>query len=97
MSYARNLLEQAALMKERFCTDTNRKPKFSISCQHYSFAVNAFVEVVKKYDANEYNFIIRETQTGEIIEGVANGKSELGILYLNKNNEDVLRKMLKKK
>ena len=96
LSYARNLLEQAAIMKERFCTDTNRKPKFSISCQHYSFAVNAFVEVVKKYDANEYNFIIRETQTGEIIEGVANGKSELGILYLNKNNEDVLRKMLKK-
>ena len=48
LSYARNLLEQAAIMKERFCTDTNRKPKFSISCQHYSFAVNAFVEVVKK-------------------------------------------------
>ncbi len=51
LSYARNLLEQAEIMKDRFCTDINRKPKFCISCQHYSFAVNAFVEVVKKYDA----------------------------------------------
>ncbi len=96
LSYARNLLEQAEIMKDRFCTETNRKPKFRISCQHYSFAVNAFVEVVKIYDAKEYNFTIRETQTGEIIDDVASGNSELGILYLNRNNEEVLRKMFKK-
>ena len=53
-------------------------PKFSVSCQHYSFAVNAFVDVVQTYDAAKYDFILRETQTGEIIDDVANGKSELG-------------------
>ena len=56
LSFARNLLEQADIIKERFCSDTNRSPKFSVSCQHYSFAVNAFVDVVNKYDANEYSF-----------------------------------------
>ncbi|WP_308617304.1 LysR family transcriptional regulator [uncultured Eubacterium sp.] len=96
LSFARNLLEQADIMKERFCTDSNRKPKFCVSCQHYSFAVNAFVDVVNKYDAAEYNFTLRETQTGEIIDDVANGNSELGILYLSENNEDVLCKLFKK-
>lgn len=96
LSFARNLLEQADIMKERFCSDTNRKPKFCVSCQHYSFAVNAFVDVVNIYDAAEYNFTLRETQTGEIIDDVANGNSELGILYLSENNEEVLRKLIKK-
>ncbi len=96
LSFARNLLEQADIMKDRFCNDKSRTPKFSVSCQHYSFAVNAFVDVVNKYDANVYNFILRETQTGEIIDDVANGSSELGILYLSEHNEDVLTKLLKK-
>ena len=96
LSFARNLLEQADIMKDRFCVDSNRKPKFSVSCQHYSFAVNAFVDTVNKYDSNEYSFILRETQTGEIIDDVANGKSELGVLYLSRHNEDVLKKMFEK-
>lgn len=96
LSFARNLLEQADIMKERFCTDSNRKPKFCVSCQHYSFAVNAFVDVVNEYDAAEYNFTLRETQTGEIIDDVANCNSELGILYLSESNEDVLHKLFKK-
>lgn len=96
LSFARNLLEQADIMKDRFCNEKSRMPKFSVSCQHYSFAVNAFVDVVNKYDANIYSFILRETQTGEIIDDVANGRSELGILYLFENNEDVLTKLFKK-
>ena len=69
---------------------------FSVSCQHYSFAVNAFVDLVKQYDASQYNFILRETQTGEIIDDVAQGKSEVGILYLSAHNEEVLTKLMKK-
>ena len=96
LSFARMLLEQADIMKEHFGKGTARMPKFSVSCQHYSFAVNAFVDVVKEYDADQYNFILRETQTGEIIDDVTNGKSELGIMYLSEHNEDVLSKMIKK-
>lgn len=96
LSFARNLLEQAEIMKDRFCSDEKRNPKFCVSCQHYSFAVNAFVDVVNKYDADEYNFILRETQTGEIIDDVANGNSEIGVLYISKHNEDVLTKLFRK-
>ena len=58
-------------------------------------AVNAFVDLIKEYDADQYSFIIRETQTGEIIEDVASGKSEIGVLYLSEHNEDVILKLIK--
>ena len=77
LSFARMLLEQADIMKEHFGVVNKRDPKFSVSCQHYSFAVNAFVDVVNQFDADKYSFILRETQTGEIIDDVAYGKSEL--------------------
>ena len=95
LSFARMLLEQADIMKDHFVTGEKRNHKFSVSCQHYSFAVNAFVDLINEYDADQYSFILRETQTGEIIEDVASGKSELGILYLSEHNEEVLTKMLK--
>ena len=95
LSFARMLLEQADNMKEHFGNGERRTPKFSVSCQHYSFAVNAFVDLIKEYDADQYSFIIRETQTGEIIEDVARMRSEIGLLFLNDFNETVLRKILK--
>lgn len=96
LSFARMLLEQADIMKEHFGVAEKRDPKFSVSCQHYSFAVNAFVDVVNAFDADKYSFILRETQTGEIIDDVAQGKSEIGILYLSEHNEEVLTKLIKK-
>ena len=95
LSFARMLLEQANNMKDHFGKGERRSPKFSVSCQHYSFAVNAFVDLIKEHAANKYNFIIRETRTGEIIEDVANGKSEVGVIYLSQHNEEVLSKLIK--
>lgn len=96
LSFSRRLLEQADIMKEHFGTGEKRTPKFSVSCQHYSFAVNAFVDLIKEYDADQYSFILRETQTGEIMDDVAQGKCEIGVIYLSESNEEVLGKMLKK-
>lgn len=96
LSYARRLLEQADIMEEHFRGERFQKPKFSVSCQHYSFAVNAFVDVIRKYDADAYSFTLRETQTFEIIEDVSSGRSELGIMYLSEHNETVLSKLIRK-
>ncbi len=95
LSYARMLLEQSEIMQEHFGGGKRRTPKFSVSCQHYSFAVNAFVDLIKEFDADRYSFTIRETMTGEIIEDVANGKSEIGVIYLSEHNEDVISKLIK--
>lgn len=83
LSYARQVLEQADLLEARF-THSKPKPHFSVSCQHYSFAVNALVDVIQTFDADEYDFTLRETQTFEIIDDVNQRTSEIGILYLSK-------------
>ncbi len=95
LGYARQVLEQANLLIEKYSGKTCERQKFSVSTQHYSFAVNAFVDLIKEYGCDNYDFSLRETQTYEIIEDVANMKSEIGILYLNDFNEMVLRKMMK--
>ena len=95
LAYARQILDQVGLMQERYLNVNERNPRFSVSCQHYSFAVNAFVDVIRKFDARKYDFTLRETQTYEIIEDVAKLKSEIGILYLSDFNRKSLGKMLK--
>ena len=53
------------------------------------------MELLKRSGADKYEFHMRETQTFNIIDDVAHLRSEIGILYLNKFNEEVIRKTLK--
>ncbi|MDD5794401.1 LysR family transcriptional regulator [Clostridium sp. HCP1S3_B4] len=92
--YAKQILDQVELLEEKYINHDIKK-KFGVSTQHYSFAVKAFVEMVKDFDMNKYEFAIRETRTNSILEDVKNGKSEIGILYINDFNEKVIHKLLK--
>lgn len=95
LGYARQVLEQAAILEDKYKGNEGGKKQFCVSTQHYSFAVNAFVDLIKKYGQEEYDFSLRETQTYEIIEDVARMRSEIGILFLNDFNETVMNKILK--
>lgn len=95
LGYARQVVEQADLLENRYLQDKITKKRFCVSTQHYSFVVNAFVDLVKKYRDSDYEFMIRETRTHEIIEDVKTLKSEIGILYLNEFNQKVINKLLK--
>ena len=95
LGYARQVLEQAAILEDKYKGGSGGKKQFCVSTQHYSFAVNAFVDLIKEYGQDEYDFSLRETQTYEIIEDVARMRSEIGILFLNDFNETVLGKILK--
>lgn len=95
LSYARQVLEQAGLLKEKFLNTREQSPRFSVSCQHYSFAVNAFVDVIREFGGSKYDFTLRETQTYEIIEDVSRLKSEIGILYTSSKNEEIILKLIK--
>lgn len=70
------------------------KKKFAVSTQHYSFAVKSFVEMVKRFDTDEYEFAIRETKTREVIDDVATLRSEIGILYFSDFNRKPLENIL---
>ena len=93
LSYARQILEQTALLEERYKSkDTNRE-LFSVSSQHYAFVVNAFVSLLKGADMSRYELFFFLTRTYEIIDDVKNFRSEIGVLFLNSYNRDVLTKM----
>lgn len=95
LGYARQVLEQSDLIEERYTGKTEGKTRFCVSSQHYSFAVEAFVELLKLHGGNKYEFHMRETQTFDIIDDVAKLRSEIGILYLNAFNETVIMKTLR--
>ena len=95
LSYARQILEQAAILEDKYKSGTGGRKQYCVSTQHYSFAVNAFVDLIKQFGQDEYDFSLRETQTYEIIEDVARLRSEIGILFINDFNEAVIRKILK--
>ena len=95
LGYARQILEQTWLLDERYKGKGSGKLRFCVSSQHYSFVVEAFVKLLKQTGSSRYEFHMRETQTWEIIEDVAHLRSEIGVLYLNRYNETVIRKTLR--
>jgi len=97
IGYARQVVEQFQLIETRYVDNEHVKKKIGISLQHYAFAVKAFVEMVKQFGMSEYEFAIHETQTYEVIEDVASLRSEIGILYLNEFNRQVLTKIFLEK
>lgn len=95
IQYARQVVSQYDRLLEKYGKGGNLRKKFGISAQHYSFAVKSFVEMVKQFDTEEYDFAIRETKTRDVIEDVTSGKSEVGILYLSDFNRKAIGKFLK--
>lgn len=95
LGYARQMLDHYRLIEERHVEHTSSKKKFSVSMQHYTFAVEAFIEMAKKFGMDEYEFAVHETKTSEVIENVHLNRSEIGILYRNEFNHKFLDKILR--
>ncbi|MBR1529315.1 MAG: LysR family transcriptional regulator [Oscillospiraceae bacterium] len=91
----RRLYQQYEEIRNQYSETGTFRRKFSVSMQHYSFAVKAFIETAKQYDANEFDLIIRETRTLNVIRDVGNMKSEIGILYMSEQNRRVISRLMK--
>ena len=94
LSYARQITEQTELLENEYKAAPPPKRVFSVSSQHYAFVVNAFVELVREYGREKYEFTLRELKTAEIIEDVRTHRSDIGILYLSKFNHEVIKHIL---
>lgn len=94
LGYARQVVEQAELLENRYLDAKPSPQHFAVSTQHYAFAVNAFVNLVREHGHDEYELALRETKTFEIIEDVKSLHSEIGVLYLNEFNSKVINKLL---
>lgn len=96
LGYARQVLQQMNMLEEKYIDNGSHKQIFSVSTQHYSFAVSAFVDLIRTFGNKNYDFTLRETETYEIIEDVSNFRSEVGILYLSDENESVISRIIEK-
>ena len=96
ITYARQVYYQYETLMGKYGKSGKRRKKFGVSAQHYSFAVKSFVETVKQFDAEKYDFAIRETTTKDVIDDVLTSKSEIGILYLSDFNRKAIEKILKR-
>lgn len=97
IGYALQLLEQYTFIKNHYINKKGLKKKFSVSTQHYTFAVKAFVTLVRQFGTDEYEFALHETKTFEVIENVRTFRSEIGILSLNRENQIFLSRILHEK
>ena len=93
--YAKQIYGQYESVMEKYGKGNTYKKKFGVSTQHYSFAVKAFVDMVKEFDMSEYEFAIRETKTAEVISDVSTMKSEIGLLYLCDFNRKSMERLLR--
>ena len=94
LSHARQVVLQAALLEDRYITHAASRLRFSVSSQHYSFASAAFISLVKACGGEDYELVLREGKTYEILQDVRMMRSEIGIIYLSSFNETVIRRQL---
>ncbi|WP_438354238.1 LysR family transcriptional regulator [Microbacterium sp. CJ88] len=95
LGYAKQVMEQVGLLEQRYLGQPPSRRLLGVSAQHYSFVVDAFVRMVKGSGADAYEFSLRETRTWDIFEDVRTFRSELGILYRNDFNRNVIDKLLR--
>ncbi|WP_294430690.1 LysR family transcriptional regulator [uncultured Treponema sp.] len=93
ISDAKNLYHEYQKLIEKYTCHT--KKSFSVSALYYAFARKAFVEVVKNFSSEGYDFSFRERKASDVIYDVMAEKSELGILYLSDSNHEAISKNLK--
>ncbi len=92
--YARQIVRQYKLAEEKYIEKKESKKQFSVSTQHYTFAIKAFIAMAKQCSLDQYAFGIYECKTAEILENVRNYKSELGVLYIDDFNREIMARLL---
>lgn len=95
ISKIKHVYQQYEEIMEEYGEEMKFRRRFAVSMQHYSFAVNAFIEMAKHYDSNHFDLAIRETATANVIKDVSLLKSEIGIIYICEANQRVINRLLR--
>lgn len=95
--HALQILERVRMIKfaESLGGSDKDKKHFSVSMQHYVFAVHAFVNVIKEYKTDKYVYTVRETKTDGVLSDVKKLKSEIGIISYSKSNKNIMKKLFR--
>ena len=92
---AQELVKGFDVFQNQYANPEEEKDEFSIASQHYDFlppTITAFSERYPDYK----NFRIFESTTVQILDEVAQGHSEIGIIYLNNQNKKGIMQRVEK-
>lgn len=95
IGYAKKAVGQYEILEDRYLSKDSDRERFSVSTQHYNFAMKAFTDVIKKMEPDKYVFSIHETKTKEVLDDVRNLRSEVGIISFSGSNEAVIKKLFR--
>ena len=92
---AQELVKGFDVFQNQYANPEEEKDEFSIASQHYDFlppTITAFSQQYPEYK----NFSIFESTTVQILDEVAQGHSEIGIIYLNNQNQKGIMQRVEK-
>ena len=92
---AQELVKGFDVFQNQYANPEEEKDEFSIASQHYDFlppTITAFSQQYPEYK----NFRIFESTTVQILDEVAQGHSEIGIIYLNNQNQKGIMQRVEK-
>ncbi len=95
LAFAKQAVSQFELLENKYTGREEEKVYYTISIQHYVFAVHAFVNSVLHRAADSYSYLIKETKTEEVLSNVRDYKSEIGVLSYSESNKKVVQKIFK--
>ena len=84
LGHARQVVWQTDALESKYGDSQETRQRFCVSTQHYTFTANAFVELVKDRGQGQYDCVLNETRTHQVIEDVCGRFGDLGVLYLSR-------------
>lgn len=93
--YAKKALGQFEILEERYQRGSKEQERFSVSTQHYNFAIRSFANVIRAFSPEKFAFSIHETKTMEVLEHVRDLRSEVGVVSYSGSNVALVKKLLK--
>ena len=95
LTYAKKAVGQYEILEDRYLSRDSDKERFSVSTQHFTFAIKAFTNVIREMDPDRFIFSIHETKTKEVLEDVRSLKSEVGIVSFSGSSEALMKKFFR--
>lgn len=95
LSYAVSLIKQKEWLENRFKNGNySDAPRFSVSMQHYPFAVDAFIRMMENEHSPQYYHTLNETDLEEVIKNISEDRADVGIIYMASRNRERLLSIL---
>lgn len=92
LKYAKRIIGELDLLQQRYHDEF--KKSFTVASHHYDFLSSPLAKVAQEFKQDYQEFQTIETTTKKILDSVASFEADLGIIYLDDENEHLLTSAL---